>query len=188
MNQEEVWNKLYSGNSVSWRGSSQIPVPNSGCALDLGCGNGKTVISLKEAGYHVTGVDFSSVAIDYCRNTFDDATFEVASVCDLPFEDKSFDYITAVHVLEHLNDDQLADAVSEIARVLRPEGYLFVRCFTEKDMRSQKRASSEIFYRFYDENAIIKAFEGFSIVSMDAIEEKTRFGTIRSRVEALMKP
>ncbi len=130
MSQEDLWNRLYSGNSVTWRGSSQIPVPNSGCALDLGCGNGKTVISLKEARYHVTGVDFSSVAVDYCRRTFDDSAFEVASICKLPFRDNSFDYVTAVHVLEHLDNAQLADAVDEISRVLRPGGYVFVRCFT----------------------------------------------------------
>ncbi|MBP5735260.1 MAG: class I SAM-dependent methyltransferase, partial [Candidatus Methanomethylophilaceae archaeon] len=101
MRQEELWNALYSGNPATWRGNTVIPVPNSGKALDLGCGNGKTVSTLLDAGYTVTGVDFSSVAIEQCRERFKKSEFTVASVCDLPFEDDTFDYITAVHVLEH---------------------------------------------------------------------------------------
>ncbi len=54
-------------------------------------------------------------------------------------------------------------------------------------MRSQKRADSKIFYRFYSEDLIRKAFNGFTIIDIDTIEERTRFGTIRSRIEALMK-
>ncbi len=188
MRQEDLWDRLYSGNSVTWRGSSQIPVPNTGDALDLGCGNGKTVIGLRESGYRVTGIGFSEVAIDYCKRTFPDSEFRVASVTDIPFEDGSFDYVTAVHVLEHLNDEELERTVEEIRRVLRPDGYVFVRFFTVNDMRSAKRAESDIFYRFYDESSISAAFRRFDIIEITRIEEPTRFGTLRSRVEALMKP
>jgi ubiquinone/menaquinone biosynthesis C-methylase UbiE len=110
-------------------------------------------------------VDFSSVAIDYCRRTFKDSNFVKSSVCELPFGDRSFDYVTAVHVLEHLDDTELSRTVGEIGRVLKGNGYVFVRSFTERDMRSSKRADSEIFYRFYYPETIEKAFEGFEVVS-----------------------
>ena len=187
MRQEDLWDELYSGNPATWRGNTVIPVPNSGKALDLGCGNGKTVSTLLDDGYQVTGVDFSAVAIEQCRNRFKDSEFFISSVCEMPFEDDSFDYITAVHVLEHLDDDDLAKAVNEIRRVLKPSGFVFVRCFTEKDMRSDKRKESDIFYRFYDTATIIAAFEGFQAVSSEVKEDKTRFGTIRSRAEVLLK-
>ncbi|MBP5685903.1 MAG: methyltransferase domain-containing protein, partial [Candidatus Methanomethylophilaceae archaeon] len=96
-------------------------------------------------------------------------------------------YITAVHVLEHLDDESLAKAVAEIRRVLRPSGFVFVRCFTERDMRSDKRKGSDIFYRFYDLDSIKDAFSDFQIVSAEVKEDTTRFGTTRSRVEALLK-
>ena len=187
MRQEELWNALYSGNPATWRGNTVIPVPNSGRALDLGCGNGKTVSTLLDAGYTVTGVDFSSVAIEQCRERFNESEFTVASVCNMPFGDGTFDYNTAVHVLEHLDDESLAKAVAEIRRVLRPSGFVFVRCFTERDMRSDKRKGSDIFYRFYDLDSIKDAFSDFQIVSAEVKEDTTRFGTIRSRVEALLK-
>jgi len=187
MKQEELWDALYSGNPATWRGNTVIPVPNSGEALDLGCGNGKTVSTLLDAGYAVTGIDFSSVAIEQCKDRFIGSEFYIGTICDMPFDDSSFDYITAVHVLEHLDDESLERAVSEIRRILKPSGFVFVRCFTERDMRSDKRKESEIFYRFYDVDSIRDAFDGFQIMSSEIKEDKTRFGTLRSRVEVLLK-
>lgn len=187
MKQSDLWDELYSKQSTAWRGNTVIPLPNSGRALDLGCGNGKTTSTLLDGGYSVTGIDFSAVAIEQCRKRFPDSVFEVGSVCDLPFRDDSFDYVTAVHVLEHLDDSELSKTVMEIGRVLRPGGFVFVRSFTENDMRSDKRKGSDIRYRFYDADSIEDAFKGFEIVSCEIIEDSTRFGTVRSRVEALMK-
>ena len=187
MKQEDVWNDFYSKNRTAWRGNTIVPVNNTGRALDLGCGNGKTVSTLIDEGFQVTGIDFSSVAIEQCRENFKDSEFFVGSVCELPFDDDSFDYITAVHVLEHLNDEELSKTVSEIRRVLKAEGYVFIRSFTPNDMRSQKRSDSDTFYRFYDIETLTTAFNGFEIVKAEIVEDRTRFGTIRSRVEILLK-
>ena len=187
MSQEELWNRLYSGNQTTWRGNTSIPIPNKGKALDLGCGNGKTTSTLIDNGYDVTGVDFSSVAVEQCRERFKDSEFRVCSITDMPFDDRSFDYIAAVHVMEHLNDEELSSTVGEIRRVLKDGGYVFVRSFTPNDMRSKKREDSDIFYRFYDESMIRDAFRDFTIESLETREEPTRFGTVRTRVEALMK-
>ena len=54
-------------------------------------------------------------------------------------------------------------------------------------MRSDKRKGSDIFYRFYDLDSIKDAFSDFQIVSAEVKEDTTRFGTVRSRVEALLK-
>ena len=43
-----------------------------------------------------------------------------ADLRDLPFGDRSYDFLYASHVLEHIDDDQRA--LSEIRRVLRPGG------------------------------------------------------------------
>lgn len=189
MSQEEIWDRLYASNSRAWRGSSRIPHPiGSGDALDLGCGNGKTVSSLIDAGYRVTGVDFSGKAVESCERMFgSSARFVRADVTDLPFDDMAFDYITAVHVLEHLDDDMLARCVSEMRRVLRPRGYVFARSFTPDDMRSEGRSGGEIFYRYYDVDSMVSAFSGFKVVSAERVDERTRFGATRSRVECLFR-
>jgi len=43
-----------------------------------------------------------------------------ADMTELPFDDRSFDFIFASHVLEHIKDDE--KALSEISRVLKPGG------------------------------------------------------------------
>ncbi len=187
MKQEYLWDEFYSRNQMAWRGNTIIPIVNTGEALDLGCGNGKTVSTLIDNGFDVTGVDFSKVAIEQCRNSFKNSRFEVASVTDLPFEDDSFDYVTAVHVLEHLDDPALERTVNEIRRVLKDGGYVFIRSFTDRDMRSHNRKDSQISYRFYDVDSILEAFKGFEVVSAVIKEEKTRFNALRSRVEALLR-
>lgn len=50
--------------------------------------------------------------------------FRVASVCDLPFADNSFDAVFYHHVIEHV--DRPAASLAELHRVLRPGGWLFV--------------------------------------------------------------
>ncbi len=188
MRQEELWDRLYESQPRAWRGNSEIPDPCTGRALDLGCGNGKTVSTLIDMGYDVTGIDFSVRAIESCRRVFgDSAEFAVGSVTDLPFGDSSFGYVTAVHVLEHLDDDMLTLAVSEIRRVLSPGGFVFVRSFTPDDMRSADRSKGEIFYRYYDVDILRDAFSCFETVSAERIDEPTRFGTTRSRVECLFR-
>ncbi len=44
-----------------------------------------------------------------------------ADICDLPFEDHSFDVILCNHVLEHIPDDR--KALSELHRIMRPGGW-----------------------------------------------------------------
>lgn len=44
-----------------------------------------------------------------------------ADICDLPFEDNSFDVILCNHVLEHIPDDQ--KAMQELYRIMKPGGW-----------------------------------------------------------------
>ncbi len=49
----------------------------------------------------------------------EDVDYQV-DLTDLPFKDKSYDFVFASHVLEHIKDD--GQALSEIFRILRPNG------------------------------------------------------------------
>ena len=44
-----------------------------------------------------------------------------ADICNLPFEDNTFDVILCNHVLEHIPDD--TKAMSELYRILKPGGW-----------------------------------------------------------------
>ena len=195
--QRDAWDSFYSGNRRPWRGVSDIgdiPFPSGGKILEVGCGNGKTVLALSKKGFRVTGVDFSQSAIDMCRETIPSSgDFVCASVTNLPFEDSSFDGVVAFHVLEHLTADEMKEAVGELSRILVPGSHILLKCFAKGDMRSEKGETIDdssvirgngILYHYFDEDELVSYFSSFECAAIITKEERTRFGTVRRRIEA----
>lgn len=59
--------------------------------------------------------------LDYTTTDLNSPLADVkADICDLPFEDNSFDFILCNHVLEHIPDDE--KAMQELFRILKPGG------------------------------------------------------------------
>jgi|ERR671936_1961143 SAM-dependent methyltransferase len=90
--------------------------------LDVGCGTGLMIQEMAAFG-SVFGVDVSEDAIALCRRRGLHDVIQ-ASALALPFSSASFDVLTAVDVLEHIDDDRAA--LLEWRRVLRPGGRLFL--------------------------------------------------------------
>jgi len=193
MEQKDRWEQFYQENQRPWRGVGKLGnfnIEQGSKVLDIGCGNGKTTVALIQMGAEVTGIDFSPSAIEYCMKAFGDkAKFLVSDCNKLPFPDNSFDAVTIVHVLEHLVDDQLLKAVSEIGRVLIPGGKVLVRSFAIGDLRSEGKDSNVrgngISYRYFTVEQMEDIFTGFRAIDSKCIDEPTRFGAIRVKVECV---
>lgn len=95
--------------------------------LDVGCGTGANLEMLAQFGA-AEGVDVSEDALAFCRAR-GLTKVRLGAAESLPYEDNSFDLVTALDVVEHLDDD--AAGLSEMRRVLRPDGraLLFVPAF-----------------------------------------------------------
>lgn len=95
--------------------------------LDVGCGTGANLEMLSAFG-DAEGVDVSPAALSFCRARGLTNVREGAAE-KLPYEDGSFDLVTALDVVEHLDDD--VGGLKEMQRVLRPGGrsLLFVPAF-----------------------------------------------------------
>ena len=200
MDQTDRWNDLYRSQTRAWRGVTDLgELPFDECAriLEVGCGNGKTMAALIERGFRVTGVDFSSEAVDACRRILgNDADVRCASVLDLPFDDREFDGATVFHVLENLDPGDVPKAVSELARVCKEGSFVKARVFSAGDLRSDKgeRVSDDtvvrgngIRYRYFTEDSLRDCFDGRECVSIRSYSEATRFGGSRSRIEAVFR-
>jgi SAM-dependent methyltransferase len=96
--------------------------------LDAGCGDGTYAIRAAQLGARVTAIDYSRAMLDAARRRA-----EVAGVCvnwcggraeALPLQTASFDLVIAVTVLCGVSDP--ADAVREMARVVRPGGAVVI--------------------------------------------------------------
>jgi SAM-dependent methyltransferase len=106
--------------------------------LDAGCGTGGNLEWLERyAGNgQVSGIDFSGDALKFCRAR-EHRMLARASVTELPFANAVFDLVTSFDVLPQLpisGDDEAA--LSEMGRVLRPGGIIFVRAAGYEWMRS----------------------------------------------------
>jgi SAM-dependent methyltransferase len=92
--------------------------------LDLGCGYGRTTVSLKRRGYDVVGVDIVDRMIESARLAHPDIDYRVMDACALDFPDESFDYVLfSFNGLDCiLPESRRLKAMMEIRRVLKPGG------------------------------------------------------------------
>ena len=89
--------------------------------LDVGCGTGGNLKLLSQFG-DAEGVDISADALAFCRER--GLEVKAGAAEELPYEDGSFDLVTALDVVEHLDDD--VAGLREMRRVLRPGGRLLI--------------------------------------------------------------
>lgn len=97
--------------------------------LDVGCGAGFLTNALAEKGFSVTGVDISSDSLRVARlyDKTQTVQYVSADAYALPFPDASFDIVTSMDFLEHVDDPERA--IRECARVLKPGGQFFFHTF-----------------------------------------------------------
>lgn len=113
-------------------------VPNDQ-VLDLGCGNGRNLIYLaKEFGVRGTGFDISEEAIAQAGKAAQAQKngvslpihFETRSITEvLPLPDTSQTLVLDMMTSHFLNSDARKRLSDEIARVLKPGGWLFFKTF-----------------------------------------------------------
>ena len=104
--------------------------------LDLGCGFGRHAFEVLRRGAEVVACDMALNELHEVRATYA-AMAEVGEIkvtsgaftsagdaTRLPFQNETFDRIIASEVLEHIHNDE--DALSELFRVLKPQGILAI--------------------------------------------------------------
>lgn len=98
----------------------------SGLCLDDGCGSGFGSYYLSSFVSDVVCMDISCEAISWAKKHYEKSNiqFAVSDGMSLPFKDKIFDTCISFHVLEHVRSPYCL--ISEIARVLKPEGLLIL--------------------------------------------------------------
>lgn len=93
--------------------------------LDVGCSIGVLVKALRDIGVDAYGVDYSEYALSNAPKEIGTYLKRVAVDKEkLPFGDGSFDMVTMLELLEHLQDHRLL--IEETKRVLKKGGVVFV--------------------------------------------------------------
>ena len=104
--------------------------------LDAGCGTGLVASLADAAGASVSGLDASSAFVEFAGERTPSAEFRVGDIERLPYDDGSFDVVTAFNSVQYAVDASVA--FSELARVCEPGGQVAIgvwgdsaRCETE---------------------------------------------------------
>jgi demethylmenaquinone methyltransferase/2-methoxy-6-polyprenyl-1,4-benzoquinol methylase len=120
-------NALSFGQDPRWRRFlvSRLPVGPADTVLDVATGTAAVALELvRQTGCSVVGVDQSTEMLEEGRQRVMLAAetrrvrLVEAGAQELPFEDESFDGLTAAYLLRYLDD--LPAGLQELARVLRP--------------------------------------------------------------------
>ena len=169
--------------------------------LEGGCGLGDKVRSLHLAGFDAIGVDYAEDTVAWTNKTWPDAKSVTGDVRDLQFEDASFDGYWSLGVIEHFYDGY-EPILSEMARVVKPGGYVFCT-FPAMNHKRQKLARNDTyrpwesadpsidnFYQFaLDPDSVAKAFDaqGFDVVRRRGVGTLTGWSEESEGVRKLTK-
>ncbi len=125
--------------------------------LEVGCGTGLIMERLAPDARQTVGIDLSPEMLKLARAKGLNVTEGTAT--DLPFDDGSFDLCYSFKVLSHV--PELATAISEMARVTREGGHVFIELYNRHSLRYLARlvrggatiargvGENQVFYRFY---------------------------------------
>lgn len=91
---------------------------------DIGCGTGRLAPFLAARGLSTRGVDLSPEMVRVARRDHPEFAFDVADVRALPFQDASLAGVVCWYSLMYLAPSDRSRAFGELARVVKPGGYL----------------------------------------------------------------
>lgn len=152
-NNIDCWEKLLENPPLSYielfkqeRNYLRNNISSNQKVLDIGCGNGRNILSIADITRTITGVDIDSKAVeDTEQNTIQYPKIKVVqgNVTSLPLKDKSFDVVIFSMTLVNL-DNQKEKALSEMKRVIKDNGKIIISVYSEKALSERRKIYSQV--------------------------------------------
>jgi tellurite methyltransferase len=121
--------------------------------LDAGCGYGRNLHWFLRNDFAIYGVDQDANAIHDLqrRHPAVAARFSQSAVEHVPFENEQFDHIISSAVLHFAKDtEHFRQMISEMVRVLKPAGSLFIRMTSDIGIEDKVRPAGDGVYDIPD--------------------------------------
>jgi ubiquinone/menaquinone biosynthesis C-methylase UbiE len=135
--------------------------------LDCGAGGNCPPLALfLECGYKTYGIEISNSQIERAKTFSKEHNVELniskGDIRKLAFEDESISYIYSYNTIFHMKKEDIAKAVAEIKRVLKPGGICFINFLSVNDCDYgkgeqvgegeflQSEGDEEVIHTYYD--------------------------------------
>ena len=122
-NLKNIDNRLKRGETLMYEVAKY---KQGGNILDIGCNRGFLLANAAAWGWDAYGIEIVSWKTGLVQKEFDNVTIfnERLGDIDPPFEDKFFDVITMIDIIEHFHDP--VKDMTDIHRVLKDDGFLLI--------------------------------------------------------------
>ena len=145
---------------VSLWGLKHLNISPDDVILDIGCGGGMNINRMAQSAKKVYGVDYSIESVNLSKEVNQDLIREgrvevhEGNVMDLPFEDNSFDIVTAFETVYFWPD--IVKSFGEVKRVLKPGGMFLIGCEANgTNNLAMKFFDKVIDMTFYEDNDLV---------------------------------
>ncbi len=136
-NTSEMWSELNKiaikdyKNPMAWdrvHKTVKLISEIDGKLLDIGFGSGiiENLLTKSKSKIQIFGIDIARVSVETAKRKYPMGKFKVGSILKLPYTKSEFDYVLALEVLEHIQPHNTFKALSEVYRVLKPNGYFII--------------------------------------------------------------
>jgi len=126
---------------------SLLPEIKNKKILDVGAGTGRVSLPLSLAGAQVTALDVSEKILEVLKRKNKKIITVVGEAENLPFENESFDIVTAAFLVVHLKDPKIF--FDEVYKVLKPDGLFLVSNINQKEPPVVKTKEGDIQIKSY---------------------------------------
>lgn len=145
---------------VSLWGLKHLNISPDDIVLDIGCGGGMNINRMAQTAKKVYGVDYSIESVKLSKEVNEDFIKEgkveiyEGNVMDLPFDDDSFDIVTAFETVYFWPD--IVKSFGEVKRVLKPGGMFLIGCEANGTNNiGMKFFNKVIDMTFYEDNDLV---------------------------------
>jgi len=160
--------------------------------IDLGCGTGSLVSGLKNSGYkNVSGIDVSHENIEHGKLAdLDIEHEEIIDFLDQAIENnKNYDVIFLMDVLEHLDDSELFDVVHKVKKVLSTNGIFIIKTINAESLISGMGRYMDITHeRSFTSHSMKELMSAFGYQELEILNSKiNKPRNIREFIRSLIR-
>jgi SAM-dependent methyltransferase len=178
----QPWNASYSDGPAPWQiGQPQPAIVRlaskgvfAGSVLDAGCGTGENTLHIALIGLSVLGVDVAETALAIARKKADglgiEVEFATADAFHLERLEHRFETVLDCGLFHTFESDEQLAYVASLASVTKPNGTLYVLCFSDEGPSPGPHS-----VRQEELRTAFSAVNGWNIIAIESERIETRY-------------